>query len=69
MMRPVAKKINERVGGNCGFLNANLIGLGSCDSISNPDIWSELGTEPELFQYFKQLWHTTAYHAPVCKLH
>ncbi len=65
MMRLLAEKIDERFGGSGGLMNARLIGLGSCDSIRNPAAWSGLGTEPELFQYFKQLWHTVAYHPPV----
>lgn len=62
-MRPLAEKIDSAFGRNSGVLNARLIGLASCDSVQNPAAWSNSGSEPELFQYFKQLWHTVVHHA------
>jgi len=37
------------------------MGAASCSSLENPNIWMDLGNEDEIFQYFKQLWHTIAY--------
>lgn len=62
MIKPLAEKIDLRFGGGAGVINAKLIGKGSCESILRPDIWSDIGNDFELFQYFKQLWHTTAYY-------
>lgn len=51
----LAHKINSE------YINAALIGDASRDCAANYRRWQELGTEAELFQYFKQLWHTVAY--------
>ena len=57
----LAKRIDEIFGNNQGVINAALIGEGSRNSLINPDAWRDLGSEEEIFQYFKQLWHTAAY--------
>ena len=57
----LAKKIDYALGDGRGILHAALIGKASRDSILNPDRWSDIGKEPEMFQYLKQLWHTVGY--------
>ena len=59
-MPKLAKKI-DHIFGNRGIVNAAIIGKASCDSLKNPNTWRDLGSDEELFQYFKQLWHTVAY--------
>lgn len=61
MMKPLAQRIDTQFGNGAGVIHAALIGRASCDSIIAPDKWSSIGSDAELFQYFKQLWHTTAY--------
>ena len=56
----LAKKIDS-IFGKQGFINAKLIGQASRDSFLHPDVWGDMGSEPELFQYLKQLWHTVGY--------
>jgi len=56
LARPLAEKINEKFGGN-GIINAALIGRASQDSIKNRKDWLDIGTEYDLFQNFKYLWH------------
>jgi hypothetical protein len=62
MIRPLAEKIGLRFGDGTNVINAALIGKASCESIIKPDMWGDIGNGIELFQYFKQLWHTTAYY-------
>jgi hypothetical protein len=59
LARPIADRINERFGSD-GMLNAALIGLASQDSVANSENWLDLGTEYDLFQNFKYLWHYVA---------
>ena len=47
--------------GKQGIINADLIGQASRDSVLRPDVWRDMGDEPWLFQYLKQLWHTVGY--------
>ena len=56
----LVKKIDS-IFGSHGFINAELIGRASRDSMMRPDVWSDIGSEPELFQYIKQLWRTVGY--------
>ena len=51
----LAKKIDSLFGKQ-GFINTELIGRASRDSVLHPEVWSDMGSEPELFQYLKQLW-------------
>lgn len=60
VMRPLAEQIDRIFGGD-GMLQAERIGRASRDSREAPERWKEFGAEPELFQYFKQLWHIVAY--------
>jgi len=57
----LAKKIDCVFSNNHGVINSYLIGRASRDSIINPDKWHDIGNEDEVFQYFKQLWHTIAF--------
>jgi len=57
----LAQKIDSRIGNNQGVINAALIGEASCNSLYNPGLWHDIGNEAEIFQYFKQLWHTVAF--------
>jgi len=59
LARPIANRINEKFNGD-GMLNAALIGLASQDSVINPENWRDLGTEYDIFQNFKYLWHYVA---------
>ncbi|MEN6471750.1 MAG: DUF3626 domain-containing protein [Clostridiaceae bacterium] len=61
MIPVLAKRIDGTFGNGRGMLNAALIGEASCDSSTHFDAWKDIGGEAELFQYFKQLWHTVAY--------
>ena len=56
----LARKIDS-IFGKQGVINAELIGQASRDSVIHPEIWRDMGSEPELFQYLKQLWHTVGY--------
>jgi len=47
--------------GKQGFINAELIGQASRDSCLHPEVWDDIGSEPELFQCLKQLWHTVGF--------
>jgi len=57
----LAQKIDRVFGKGTGTINAAIIGKASRDSLTHYEKWKELGTEAELFQYFKQLWHMVAY--------
>ena len=57
----LAQRIDSIFGNKSGIINAALIGEASRDSVLNPKKWSDIGTSTELFQYFKQLWHTVAF--------
>ena len=57
----VAKRIASELGGNAAFIDAALIGKASQFTFLNPGVWSDIGSEHEIFQYLKQLWHTVAY--------
>lgn len=61
MIPLIAKKIDALFGDESGFINARILGKASRDSAQNPLNWSELGTQSEVFQYIKQLWHTIGY--------
>ena len=56
----LAEIIDTRFGKQ-GIINAELIGQASRDSAHRTDIWEDIGSELELFQYLKQLWHTVGY--------
>lgn len=60
-IKPLAKKIDLLYGNGAGIINAALIGTASRASLLNLQEWNDIGNENELFQYFKQLWHTVAY--------
>jgi hypothetical protein len=60
LARPLAERINEKFDGD-GLLNTALIGLASQDSTLHPENWLDIGTEYDLFQNFKYLWHYIAY--------
>ncbi len=60
MMIPLAERIDRLCGGG-GFVNAARIGTASRLSVDEPEDWRDLGDEPQLFQFFKQIWHTVAY--------
>ena len=57
----LAKRVDRMFGQGEGVINAALIGTASRDSLTNYEKWKELGTEADVFMYFKQLWHTVAY--------
>ncbi len=57
----VAQKIDDILGNHQGVIHAELIGRASRDSELNPVNWSDIGTENDMFQYLKQLWHTVGY--------
>jgi len=57
----LAKMIDKDFGKNQGIINAALIGEASRNSLENHKSWQSLGDESDVFQYFKQLWHTVAY--------
>ena len=58
---PVLAEKIDSLFGKQGFINAELIGQASRDSCIHPEAWKDIGSEPELFQYLKQLWHTVGY--------
>lgn len=58
---PLLAKRIDSLFGKQGFINAELIGQASRDSYLHPEMWADMGSEPELFQYLKQLWHTVGY--------
>ena len=58
---PVLARKIDSLFGNQGVINAELIGQASRDSVLHPEAWNDMGSEPELFQYLKQLWHTVGY--------
>jgi len=60
LARPLADRINTVFNGN-GMLDAALIGIASQDSVSNKSSWLDIGTEFDLFQNFKYLWHYLAH--------
>ena len=60
-MIPILAKKIDFLFGKQGFINAELIGQASRDSHLRPDVWRDMGSESDLFQYLKQLWHTVGY--------
>ena len=60
LARPLAEKIDGKFGG-AGILDAAIIGQASCDSVTNQSNWSDIGSEYDLFQNFKYLWHYVAH--------
>ncbi|MHB1483360.1 MAG: DUF3626 domain-containing protein [Saccharofermentanales bacterium] len=62
---PMTKIIAERVinvfSDNSKYITADLIGQASRFTTQNPEAWSDLGTDYDLFQNIKKLWHTVAY--------
>nr|WP_243157539.1 DUF3626 domain-containing protein [Clostridium sporogenes] len=61
MIPLLAKKIDTIWGNNQGVMNAALLGKASQDSELNPEKWNDIGSQSEVFQYIKQLWHTIGY--------
>ena len=61
MIPLLAKKIDTIWGNNQGVMNAVLLGKASQDSELNPEKWNDIGSQSEVFQYIKQLWHTIGY--------
>lgn len=57
----LAKRIDSTFGNAQGFLNAALIGEAARDALTRPKVREDVESDTELFQYFKQLWHTLAY--------
>ena len=57
----LAKRAVKVLGIESNRINAAVIGAASRSNLDNPEEWADLGGERELFQYFKQLWHTVAY--------
>ena len=57
LAKPLAERIAAKFGDGERIINASLIGLGSQDSVLHPHDWLDIGTEFELFQNFKYLWH------------
>jgi hypothetical protein len=60
MIPILAKKIDKLFGGQ-GVMNAALLGQASRECELNFGKWNDLGSELEIFQYIKQLWHTIGY--------
>lgn len=58
---PVLATKIDSLFGKQGFINAELIGQASRDSYLHPEDWEDMGSEPHLFQFLKQLWHTVGY--------
>jgi hypothetical protein len=58
---PILVQKIEAILGRQGYINAEIIGQASRDSVLHPETWEDMGSEPELFQYLKQLWHTVGY--------
>ena len=58
---PVIAERIDSLFGKQGFINAELIGRASRDCSLHPEAWEDIGSEPELFQYLKQLWHMVGY--------
>jgi len=57
----VAQRVDRIFGNSGGVMNVALIGDASRNSVMHPELWADLGTEDEVFMYFKQLWHMVAY--------
>ena len=57
----LAKKMSRCFVDAQGIIDAALIGKASRESMLHPEKWTDIGTESELFQYFKQLWHIVGY--------
>ena len=62
MIKPLAGKIDNLFGNSSSIINALLIGEASRSSTLNPSEWVDIGDKYHVFQYLKQLWHTTAYY-------
>ena len=60
LARPLAERIDRKFNGS-GFLNAALIGTASQDSVIHQNEWLDIGSEYDLFQNFKYLWHYVAH--------
>jgi len=60
LTRTLADRINEKFDCN-GLLNAVKIGLASQDSVIHPNDWLDIGSEYDLFQNFKKIWHYCAF--------
>ena len=60
LTRTLANRINEKFDCN-GLLNTVIIGLASQDSVIHPKDWRDIGSEYDLFQNFKKIWHYCAY--------
>lgn len=61
-MKPLSYRINNMFGDNSGYIDALQLGKASCSSITSKEVWSDFGSEDELFIYFKQLWHILAFY-------
>ncbi|MPM13990.1 hypothetical protein SDC9_60350 [bioreactor metagenome] len=57
----LAQRIDEIFGSGQGVINSFLIGQASRDTELHPEKWANFGTEAQLFQYIKQIWHTVGY--------
>ena len=60
LTRTLADRVNEKFDCN-GLLNTVTIGLASQDSVLHPKDWLDIGSEYDLFQNFKKIWHYCAY--------
>jgi len=57
----LARKIISKFNIADEYINAEIIGRASRDSMLSPDEWADLGNELEVFQYMKYLWRTVVY--------
>ncbi|MGW1022985.1 DUF3626 domain-containing protein [Streptomyces sp. NPDC002577] len=57
VMRPLAVRVCAEFAGADGLLDAQVLGRAAASVVTEPQEWAEWGTQDEVLQYVKQLWH------------
>jgi len=55
-------RLAERIAGPDGMVDAALIGAAEASLRQQPDAWRDCGSDAEVFQYLKQLWHVVVHY-------
>jgi hypothetical protein len=63
---PAMPRLAQRIAGKDGTLDAAVIGSAEASLHRQPDLWRDWGSQAEVLQHLKQLWHVLVhYGAPV----
>ena len=59
---PAVRRLAERIAGPDGMVDAALIGAAEASVRQQPDAWRDCGSDAEVLQHLKQLWHVVVHY-------